>query len=76
MRNYTGKNLTTEVIKRLEGIPGVGPKVAFAFVSYINAGRLGELMYTLMKKGTEYEVRHFKPGGKETAELVREALSA
>jgi transposase len=147
-----------EDIKRLEGIPGVGPKVAFAFVSYINAGRfddasqvsnylgltpkvyisgsliryggitkrgngylrallvqgswaltwsskggalreryeymtkeqgkgkkktivaiarrLGELMYTLLKKGTEYEVRHFKPGRKGTEELVQEAISA
>jgi transposase len=147
-----------EDIKRLETIPGVGPKVAFAFVSYINAARfedagqvsnylglvpkvymsgsmiryggitkrgngylrallvlgawatrwsskggalrerfeymtgeqgkgkkktivalarrLGELMYTLMKKGTEYEVRHFKAGPKKAAELVKEAMSA
>jgi transposase len=147
-----------EVIKRLEGIPGVGPKIAFAFASYINverfedasqvsnylgltprvymsgsliryggitkrgngylrallvqgawaltwsskggalreryeymtkeqgkgkkktivaiARRLGELMYTLMKEGTEYEVRHFKPGAKKTADLVRDAISA
>jgi hypothetical protein len=40
------------------------------------ARRLGELMYTLMKKGTEYEVRHFKAGAKGTAALVREAISA
>jgi hypothetical protein len=40
------------------------------------ARRLGELMCTLMKKGTAYEVRHFKPGEKETEELVREAISA
>jgi hypothetical protein len=33
-------------------------------------------MYTLMKKGTEYEVRHFKGGSKGTEELVREAISA
>jgi hypothetical protein len=29
-----------------------------------------------MKKGTEYEVRHFKPGPKKAAELVKEAISA
>jgi transposase len=149
-----------EEIKRLEGIPGVGPKIAFAFVSYINverfedasqvsnylgltprvymsgtliryggitkrgngylrallvqgawaltwsskggalreryeymtkeqgkgkkktivgiARRLGVLMYTLMKEGREYEVRHFKPVVKktETEGLVKEAMSA
>jgi hypothetical protein len=33
-------------------------------------------MYTLMKKGTEYEVRHVKAGPKKAAELVKEAISA
>jgi transposase len=147
-------------IERLEGIPGVGPKIAFAFVSYINgerfengsqvanylglvprvyisgsiiryggitkrgngylrallvqgawavtwsrkggalreryeymtkekgigkkkaivaiARRLGVLMYTLMKEGSEYEVRQFRGGERkaEVEELARKALSA
>jgi hypothetical protein len=37
---------------------------------------LGELMYTLLKKGTEYEVRHFKAGAKGTEALVKDAMSA
>jgi transposase len=42
------------------------------------ARRLGVLLYTLMKKGTEYEVRHFKGAGKKPGaeELAQEALSA
>jgi transposase len=144
-------------IERLQGIPGVGPKIAFAFVSHVNverfehagqvanylgltprvsisgslthyggitkrgngylrallvqgawaltwsqdggalrerfeymtkvkgkgkkkaivaiARRLGELMYTLLKNGTEYEVRHFKIG-QDAAALACEAISA
>jgi hypothetical protein len=33
-------------------------------------------MYTLMKKGTEYEVRHFKAGTKGVEEMAKEAISA
>jgi transposase len=43
------------------------------------ARRLGELMYTLLKKGEDYEVRHFKrPADKkqETEALVQSAISA
>jgi transposase len=147
-----------KVIERLKGIPGVGPKIAFAFVSYVDAERfengaqvsnylgltprvyisgsiihyggitkrgngflrallvqgawaitwsavggalkeryeymtgekgkgkkqaivaiarrLGELMYTLLKNGSEYEVRHFKPGREVGVELARQVLSA
>jgi transposase len=145
-------------IERLEKIPGVGPKIAFAFVSYVDAGRfesgrqvgnylglvprvymsgsliryggitkrgngylrallvqgawaltwskqggalreqyeymtkekgkgkkkavvavarkLGILMWTLLKKGTEYEVRHFRGGKAGVKALAQEALSA
>jgi transposase len=40
------------------------------------ARRLGVLLYTLMKNGTKYEVRHFKPGGSGVKALALEALSA
>jgi hypothetical protein len=43
------------------------------------ARRLGELLYTLLKKGEDYEVRHFKrPADKkqETEALVQSAISA
>jgi transposase len=145
-------------IERLQGIPGVGPKVAFAFISYVDAGRfesggqvgnylglvpkvymsgslvryggitkrgngylrallvqgawaltwskeggalreqfeymtkeqgkgkkkaivavarkLGILMWTILKKGTEYEVRHFRVGKPGVKALAQEALSA
>jgi transposase len=145
-------------IERLETIPGVGPKIAFAFVSYVDvrrfedggqvgnylglvprvymsgsvvryggitkrgngylrallvqgawaltwskeggalreryeymtkeqgkgkkkvivgiARKLGILMWTLLKEGTEYEVRHFRGGKADMKALVREALSA
>jgi hypothetical protein len=39
---------------------------------------LGVLLYTLMKRGTEYEMRHFKGAAKKPGpeELARMALSA
>jgi transposase len=40
------------------------------------ARRLSELLYTLMKNGTEYEVRKFKPEKAETEKLAVLALSA
>jgi transposase len=41
------------------------------------ARRLGELLYTLQKKGEDYEVRHFKaPVKQETDALARAAISA
>jgi hypothetical protein len=43
------------------------------------ARRLAELMYTLLKKGEDYEERHFKrPADKkqETEALAQSALSA
>ena len=42
------------------------------------ARRLAELLYTILKNGTEYEARHFKPvSEKNTGEdLARLAMSA
>jgi hypothetical protein len=41
------------------------------------ARRLAGLIWTLLKNGEDYEVRHFKTGaGKETESLARTALSA
>ena len=53
---------------------GMGRKKAIVAI----ARRLAELMYTLLKTGTDYEVRHFKPvGGKKKGEdLARLAMSA
>jgi transposase len=51
---------------------GIGKKKAIVAI----ARRLGELMYTLLKKGTDYEVRHFRAGGQAGAEMARQALSA
>jgi transposase len=147
-----------ERIERLQSVPGVGPKIAFAFSAYVDAGRfesggqvssylglvprvymsgnliryggitkrgngylrallvqgawaltwskeggalreqfeymtkekgkgkkkaivavarkLGILMWTLLKKGTEYEVRKYREGKPEVEALAREALSA
>jgi transposase len=53
---------------------GLGKKKAIVAI----ARRLGELMYTLMKNGTTYEVRHFKGTEKKPKpeELARMALGA
>ena len=53
---------------------GKGKKKAIVAI----ARRLGVLLYTLMKNGTTYEVRHFKGAAKKPGaeELVREAMSA
>ena len=40
------------------------------------ARRLAELLYTLLKNGTEYERRHFKAPGETGAEIAQLALSA
>jgi transposase len=50
---------------------GIGKKGIVAI-----ARRLGVLLYTLLKQGTRYEVRHFKEGGKAAKVLANEALSA
>jgi hypothetical protein len=52
----------------MTGEKGIGKKKAIA-------RRLGVLLYTLMKKGTVYEVRHFKgaakkPGPEEPARIA------
>jgi transposase len=147
-----------ERIERLQSVPGVGPKIAFAFSAYVNEGRfengrqvgnylglvprvymsgsliryggitkrgngylrallvqgawaltwsreggalreqyeymtkergkgkkkaivavarkLGILLWTLLKQGTKYEVRHFREGKAGVKALAREALSA
>jgi transposase len=52
---------------------GLGKKKAIVAI----ARRLGELLWTLLRQGTEYEVRHFsgyKPAAVE--ELVQQALTA
>jgi transposase len=52
---------------------GMGKKKAIVAI----ARRLGVLMYTLLKKGTEYEVRHFRAGGRGVGtKLAGQALSA
>jgi hypothetical protein len=40
------------------------------------ARRLGELMYALLKKKTECDVRHLKVGRQGVEALAREAISA
>jgi hypothetical protein len=53
---------------------GIGKKKAIVGI----ARRLGVLLYTLMKHGRSYEVRHFRGGKKkaDTEALAREAISA
>jgi hypothetical protein len=52
---------------------GISKKKAIVAI----ARRMSELLYTLMKNGTEYELRNFKPeNGKEVEKLARLALSA
>jgi hypothetical protein len=46
-----------------DGGKGIGKKKSIVAI----ARRLAELMYTLLKNGTEYEVRKFE-GGKETGQ--------
>jgi hypothetical protein len=51
---------------------GKGKKKAIVAI----ARRLG-VLYTLMKKGTRYEVRHFRPGKEaDMKRMAAEALSA
>jgi hypothetical protein len=40
------------------------------------ARRLGVLLWTLLKDGTRYEVRHFRAGRPEVKALAQEAVSA
>ena len=57
----------------MTGGKGIGKKKAIVAI----ARRLGVLLYTLMKRGTEYEVRHFRGGStRKTEALAAEALSA
>jgi transposase len=51
---------------------GIGSKKAIVAI----ARRLGALMYTVLKHGTDYEVRHLSVGKKSAEELARLALSA
>jgi transposase len=51
---------------------GIGKKKAIVAI----ARRLAVVMYTLLKNGTDYEVRHFKRPDERTAVLAQEALSA
>jgi hypothetical protein len=56
----------------MTGEKGIGKKKAIVAI----ARRLGELMYTILKKKAEYEVRHLKVGRPSVGTLAREALSA
>jgi transposase len=56
----------------MTGTKGISKKKAIVAI----ARRLGELMYTVLKHGTEYEVRHFSAGKKSPEALARLALSA
>jgi transposase len=57
----------------MTGEKGKGKKQAIVAI----ARRLGVLLYTLLKQGTNYEVRHFRPGkGPDVKALAVEALSA
>ena len=40
------------------------------------ARRLAELMYTMLKNGTDYEKHPFKPGRDQIKELAEQAISA
>jgi transposase len=51
---------------------GISKKKAIVAI----ARRLSELLYTLMKNGTNYEVRKFKVRKEEGEKLAREAISA
>jgi transposase len=51
---------------------GIGKKKAIVAI----ARRLGELMYTILKKKTDYEVRPLRVGRQSMGMLAREALSA
>jgi transposase len=53
-------------------VKGIGKKKAIVAI----ARRLAVVMYTLLKTGTDYEVRHFNGPSKKTAELAQEAMSA
>jgi transposase len=53
-------------------VKGKGKKKAIVAI----ARRLGVLLYTLLKNGTRYEVRHFRAGKPDVKALAREALSA
>jgi transposase len=50
---------------------GLGKKKAIVAI----ARRLGELLWTLLRQGTDYEVRHFS-GNKPIGELVQQALAS
>ncbi|MDR2160213.1 MAG: hypothetical protein LBP23_09145 [Treponema sp.] len=51
---------------------GIGKKKAIVAV----ARRLGELIYTILKKRTDYEVRPLRAGRQSARTLAGEALSA
>jgi len=56
----------------MTGEKGISKKKAIVAI----ARRLSELLYTLMKNGTEYEVRKFKHGKEEAKKLALVAISA
>jgi hypothetical protein len=56
----------------MTGEKGMGKKRAIVGI----ARRLGVLLYTLMKNGTSYEARHFRPGKPDVEALDLKALSA
>ncbi|GHV17356.1 IS110 family transposase [Spirochaetia bacterium] len=58
----------------MTGVKGIGKKKAIVAI----ARRLAVVMYTLLKNGTEYEVRHLeiRKRPEKTAVLAQEALSA
>jgi transposase len=61
-----------ERIEYMTQVKGLGKKKAIVAI----ARRLAVVMYTLLKNGTDYEVRHFKRPAEKAAVLAQEALSA
>jgi transposase len=61
-----------ERFEYMTAVKGLGKKKAIVAV----ARKLAVVMYTLLKNGTDYEVRHFKRPAERTAVLARHALGA
>jgi hypothetical protein len=55
----------------MTGEKGLGKKKTIVAI----ARRLGELLYTLMRDGTDYEIWKFQGGKQGLESLVREAIA-
>jgi transposase len=64
-----------EMIRHLSGFEREEAEY-LAEILVIYERRIGELMYTILKKKTDYEVRHLRVGRLSAGTLAREALSA